>query len=561
MTETSPSKAEKGPSGARDPHHPLGHTGTGLQTAQRFSGRGSQVAATANGQRLPAKGQSAAVKSARADVSEGAGHPHLAPLDTDAGAAPDPLTIGRRLRHIRRAAGLTLDQVAAAASISASALSLIENGKREAKLSLLSTLAAALDSSLSDLLTVAAPSRRAALEIELEKAQRSAAFQALDIPAVRPGPRLQTEALESLVGLHRAMARIQAERAATPEQARRANAELRDRMRRQGNYFGEIEAVAADLLTATKYDGGPITRTVVDRLATHLGFRLAHTTDLPESTRTVTDLAHRIVYLPQPDAGQHDSRSLALQALGHVVLGHKVPEDYSEFLEQRVEINYFAASLLIPERGALALLKRAKAAKDIAIEDLRDAYAVSYETAAHRFTNLATRHLDLPVHFMRISSSGVIYKAYENDGVHFPMDATGAIEGQRVCRYWTARVVFDRPDLSSAYQQYTDTKSGTYWCTAVVDRTPAGVFSVSVGVPYADVKWMRGRETSERSKSRCPDPACCSQPPAELAGRWEGSAWPSARVHSHLLAAMPPGVFPGVDQTDVLTFLERHSTG
>ena len=225
-----------------------------------------------------------------------------------------------------------------------------------------------------------------------------------------------------------------------------------------------------------------------------------------------------------------------------------------------MEINYFAASLLIPEKGALALLKRAKAAKDIAIEDLRDAYAVSYETAAHRFTNLATRHLDLPVHFMRISSSGVIYKAYENDGVHFPTDATGAIEGQRVCRYWTARVVFDRPDLSSAYQQYTDTKSGTYWCTAVVDRTPAGVFSVSVGVPYADVKWMRGRETTERSKSRCPDPACCSQPPAELAGRWEGSAWPSARVHSHLLAAMPPGVFPGVDQTDVLTFLERHST-
>ena len=169
------------------------------------------------------------------------------------------------------------------------------------------------------------------------------------------------------------------------------------------------------------------------------GFRLVHTTDLPESTRTVTDLAHRIVYLPQPDAGQHDSRSLALQALGHVVLDHSVPQDYSEFLEQRVEINYFAASLLIPEKGALALLKRAKAAKDIAIEDLRDAYAVSYETAAHRFTNLATRHLDLPVHFMRISSSGVIYKAYENDGVHFPTDATGAIEGQRVCRYWTAQ--------------------------------------------------------------------------------------------------------------------------
>jgi hypothetical protein len=30
-------------------------------------------------------------------------------------------------------------------------------------------------------------------------------------------------------------------------------------------------------------------------------------------------------------------------------------------------------------------------------------------------------------------------------------------------------------------------------------------------------------------------------------------------VHSHLLAAMPPGVFPGVDQVEVLGFLERHS--
>ena len=284
---------------------------------------------------------------------------HLAPLDTDAArrsrpadhrpAAPAPAQ-GRRARRCPRSP--------TPRGSAPSALSLIENGKREAKLSLLTTLAGALDSSAgrpADRRRAQPPGR--AGDRAGKGPARQTAFKALDIPAVRPGPRLQTEALESLVGLHRAMARIQAERAATPEQARRANADLRDRMRRQGNYFGEIETVAADLLTATKYDGGPITRTVVDRLAAHLGFRLVHTTDLPESTRTVTDLAHRIVYLPQPDAGQHDSRSLALQALGHVVLGHSVPQDYSEFLEQRVEINYFAASLLIPEKGALALLQ------------------------------------------------------------------------------------------------------------------------------------------------------------------------------------------------------------
>lgn len=478
---------------------------------------------------------------------------------TNSDDGTDVLTIGRRLRHLRRAAGLTLDEAGIAAGLSASALSLIENGKREPKLSVLTALARALGTDLANLLAAKAPSRRAALEIELERAQRADSFKALEVPAVRPGPRLPTEALEALVGMHRALAAVQAQQVATPEHARRANADLRDRMRRQNNYFGEIEDIADGLLSATRYVAGPITRTGVDKIAAHLGFELVHTGDLPSSTRTVTDLAHHRVFLPHPQAGQHDSRTLALQALGHVVLGHRVPADYGEFLTQRVEINYFAAALLIPQRTAVPMLAAAKAAKDIAIEDVRDAYAVSYETAAHRFTNLATQHFDLPVHFMRISSSGVIYKAYENDGVHFPTDAVGAIEGQRVCKYWTARVVFGQSDVSAAYRQYTDTGSGTYWCTAIVDRTNGGDFSVSVGMPYANAKWMRGRETKERSRSRCPDPACCLQPPTELANRWSDQAWPSAKVHSHLLAAMPPGVFPGVDETEVLTFLDRHT--
>ena len=155
--------------------------------------------------------------------------------------------------------------------------------------------------------------------------------------------------------------------------------------------------------------------------------------------------------------------------------------------------------------------------------------------------------------------SGVIYKAYENDGVHFPTDATGAIEGQRVCRYWTARVVFDVPDQSPRTSSTPTPGPGPTGAPPVPTGAPAGLFSVSVGVPYAVVKWMRGRETRRTVRSRCPDPGCCSQPPAALARRWEGIAWPSARVHSHLLAAMPPGVFPGVDDTEVYQFLERHS--
>lgn len=492
-------------------------------------------------------------------LPQGGAGPDLASVASEPGdAGLDPVALGRRIRHHRRASGLTLEHLGNRVGLSASAISLIENGKREPRIGVLTAIATALGVGPADLLSAVPPSRRAALEVRWERAQRSAGFESLGIPPVKPGPGLGDEALEALVGLHEAVQSLQEQRAATPEYARIANAELRRRMREADNHFPAIEDAASDLVGAIDYHGGPVTRRAVERLAAHVGYSIVTAEDLPGSTRSVTDLEHRRLYIPPPRPGGRDGRALALQALGHVVLGHTPPRDYAEFLAQRVEINYFAAAVLMPQAATVASLQQAKADRDIAIEDLRDGYAVSYEMAAHRFTNLATRHLGLPVHFMRISREGIIYKAYENDGVRFPMDASGAIEGARVCRHWTARVVFDQP-AEQAYQQYTDTGRGTYWCTAMVEQTRAGAFSVSVGVPFNQVRWMRGRDTTARSRSRCPDPRCCASAPAALARRWEGRVWPSAKAHSHLLAVMPPGVFPGVDDTEVLKFVAEHA--
>jgi predicted transcriptional regulator len=435
-------------------------------------------------------------------------------------------------------------------------LSLVENGRREPRLSLLKQIATALHVPLSELLAAEPPSQRAALEIALEQAQRGPLYQSLSLPAVRLGRRLPLDALEALVGLQQELAQRASTQAATPEEARRANVELRKEMRARDNYYVDIEKAADDLLTAVGHRGGPLTRRVIDAMAGHLGFALQHVPDLPHSTRSVTDLRHRRIYLPLQPAGGHDPRAVALQTLGHFVLGHTQPEGYADFLRQRIEVNYFAAALLVPERHVVPLLEQAKTAHDIAVDDIRDAFAVSYETAAHRFTNLATRHLGLPVHFMKVHESGTIYKAYENDGVLFPADVTGAIEGQPVCRQWTARTIFGLTDPTAPHHQYTDTPSGTYWCTAQAEATPAGAYSVSVGVPYVHSKWFRGRDTRSRAISRCPDESCCRRPPADLAHRWRGHAWPSARAQSHLLAALPPGTFPGVDDTEVYAFLE-----
>jgi predicted transcriptional regulator/DNA-binding Xre family transcriptional regulator len=470
-------------------------------------------------------------------------------------AGPDPLIIGKRIRHRRKLAGLTLDALGERIGLSASALSLIETGRREARVSVLSAIASALDCRLADLLSETAPSRRAGLELRLERAQRTSGFEQLGIHPVKAGPRLPMDALESLVALHERITELSAERDATPEYARRANSELRATMRASDNYFPVIEQLADELLVGVDHDGAPLTRHRVNAIAERLGFTLHTAPDLPQSTRSVTDLAGRRIFLPTADGAAQ--RTLALAALGHVVLGHRPPADYAEFLAQRVEVNYFAAAVLIPQRWAVSYLREAKQAKDLEIEDLRDRYLTSYEMAAHRFTNLATIQLDIPVHFMKINSSGIIYKAYANDGVSFPSDHTGAVEGQRVCRYWTARAVFDQPDPAEPYQQYTDTPSGTFWCTAVAEPGDHDTYSVSVGTPYEHVKWFRGRGTPHRSTSRCPDPTCCTLPPAELAARWQDASWPSARVHSALLASLPAGAFPGVDQTEVMEFLDR----
>jgi predicted transcriptional regulator/DNA-binding XRE family transcriptional regulator len=473
----------------------------------------------------------------------------------------DLVTLGQRLRHLRRTKGMTLDQLSAAVGRAPSQLSLIENGKREPRLSLLQAIAGALGVPLQDLLRPEAPSRRAGLEIELAHFQSAPAYAALGLPVVRGGRRLPADALESLIGLHRELTRLLTEQSATPEVARRANAQLRAEMRDRDNYFAEIEQAAAKVLQSVRQQTGPLSQRGILDIAAHLGFTLHYVNDLPASTRSVTDLRHRRVYLPQVASGTgHDPRAVVLQTLGHFVLGHADPAGYGDFLRQRVEANYFAAALLMPEKFAVEFLRGARADRALAIDDLRDAFGVSYETAAHRFTNLATHHFGIPVHFARVHESGTIYKAYENDNVRFPADVTGAIEGQHACRRWASRTVFAAEDPYSSFYQFTDTVAGTYWCTVHVESTRSGLFSVTVGTPYEHARWFRGGDTTRRTVSRCPDPQCCRRPPADLVDTWAGHVWPSARVHSHLLAALPPGTFPGVDAQEVYEFLQRRSS-
>jgi len=69
--------------------------------------------------------------------------------------------VGRRIRAIRAEQSLNLDQLARLTGISAPALSLIETGKRDARLTTVAKIAAALRVSLSTLLDDTLPGQDA----------------------------------------------------------------------------------------------------------------------------------------------------------------------------------------------------------------------------------------------------------------------------------------------------------------------------------------------------------------------------------------------------------------
>lgn len=470
------------------------------------------------------------------------------------------LLLGKRLKHFRKQAGLTLDQLSSKVGLSISQLSNFETGKREPKLTLLQKLAAELQIEVSEFFQTEAPNKRSALEISFAQLQRSNLYQQLQLPAIRSLKKLSDETLEALVGMGKELQRQAQQQAATPEGARRANTDIRHEMRERNYYLPEIETVATDLMRSVGHTSGALTHRTVEVLAQKLGFSLIFVDDLPPNTRSITDFENGRIYLPPASIpGGHGLRALALQAMAHRVLGHEQPWNYQEFLQQRMEINYFASACLMPEKATAEFMQQAKRVRNLAIEDLRDAFGVTHETAAHRFANLASTHLDLKMHFYRTEAAGGLMRGYANDNLPFPTDAAGNIEGQMVCKNWPGRVAFHRRNRTNEFYQYTDTPAGTYWSSVQTGETTSGAFSITCGVRFDDAKWFRGRDTTVRRASGCPDPQCCKRPTDELLARWEGKSWASAKMHQYILAPLPTGTFPGVDETEMYEFLTNHS--
>ena len=479
----------------------------------------------------------------------------------------DLLVLGQRVRHARRRKGQTLAALGQVVGRPAPYLSRLENGKVEPKLGFLTDLAAALDTTPRDLLDAESPDRRSELEIEIHRAQRDPRYRALGLAPLKPTAKVPDEVLEHIVSLWHLSVDSTVDESdestatADVDRARRANRELRAEMRDRDNYFADIEKIAGDALSAAGYVGhGPLSERVLTELVGLYGFTIERVTNMPRAARSITDTRDRIIFIP--DIGGlkiRQARSVVLQTLGHFALEHTETADFGDYLRQRIESNYFAAAVLAPEGPAVEFLKEAKEAEDISVEDLKELFYISYEMAAHRFTNLATVHLDLPVHFYRTDSEGVISKAYENDGLELPVSEDGALEGERIPRQWGSRQAWNAHGSFLLHEQYTVTDGGEFFCVTYIEtETDRNPHAVTLGTRAELASVFRGSDTLRREFARSRE----IRPDLALVQEWEGVAWPSAAERSHVLSILPPSArsfspFPGIDVLDVYRFLER----
>jgi hypothetical protein len=328
-------------------------------------------------------------------------------------------------------------------------------------------------------------------------------------------------------------------------------------------YLEDVEREARRALESSGYEGeGPFSSRNLLDLAASAGFSVQPIDDMPAFARSVIDLDHHRVYIAQRDELRtRQARKAVLQTLAGFLLGHEQEPDLDTFLRQRVETAYFAAAVLAPEDAVLARLNAAREHHDIDVEDVKELFYLSYEMAAWRTANLVTRHFDIRTHLVVSNRMGTVVKAYANDGTPLPRDDHGGMEAQRLCRRWGARVTFASHERYDTHHQYTDTPAGTFFCTTHIEAGREPPYAVTLGVPFTEARWFRGRDTTNRETSTCPDPTCCRLPSPDLAGKWADKVIVSARSQDRILGLLRPDPYPELDMPEVLEVVEGHARG
>ena len=301
---------------------------------------------------------------------------------------------------------------------------------------------------------------------------------------------------------------------------------------------------------------------MMTELAAHFGFTVHFDSGVPDSLQSVSDLRNGRIYVPQRDTiadpgGPHGRVANPRAFRSWPSRAGRISEHSFETVWKP---NYFARAVLIPEHAAVQVVSRAKADFDLSIEDLKELFYVSYSMAAHRFANLITHHLDIPIHYVRA------------DVARHDMEGVGE---RRLQAAGGRRRDCDRPTPlphTSAVVRCSSLTTGTRFTTTSWVPPPVPIsrsahvlvddrdHSVTIGTPFDSSRWFRGHTTSAETTSLCPNGACCAADPS-LSAKWSSNMYASVHEQPQILAVSPAGTFPGIDPVATFEFLESRTEG
>ncbi len=242
-------------------------------------------------------------------------------------------------------------------------------------------------------------------------------------------------------------------------------------------------------------------------------------------------------------------------------LGHAQPRDFADFLRQRVEANYFAAAVLVPGTvGGVPYLQEAKAGPGAGGGGpagrlrgvVRDGRAPLHQPG-HALPRPAAA-----------TSSGTTRaesstRRTRTTGWSSPPTSRGRSRGSGCAASGRGGRSSLRRTGSRLLPVHGHADRHATGASRTSTRAASGDFAITLGRAVQGVTLVPRPRDHEPCEVALPDRHCCRarRPSSAGAGRATPGRRPAA--HSHVLAALPPGSFPGVDEADVYTFLDRHA--
>jgi predicted transcriptional regulator/transcriptional regulator with XRE-family HTH domain len=366
------------------------------------------------------------------------------------------MQLGKKIRGLRAAAGLTQATLAERLGISASYLNLIEHNRRSLSAELLLKLARVFDIDLQSL-AAGEDAKLVANLMEvfgdhLFEGQRVAELEIREVVSASPDLARAVVTLHHAYSAARGSAESLAEEVldrqdrAGVDRAGLSSEQVSDLIQRAGNYFPELEAEAEKVWKDGSLERENLFGTLSAYLASAHGVNVSILEVGPMGGAVSRyDPARRELRISE--VLRRGSRNFQLahrigllnatEILDRYAADPQLTSSESRALCRLALASYFASAVLMPYDEFF----RAAEDERYDLELLGDRFRASFEQVCHRTTTLRRRGAQgVPFDMVRIDIAGNISKKFSASGLHFPRFGG-------LCPLWNVHAAFLQPGM------------------------------------------------------------------------------------------------------------------